>query len=306
MTSEVVEGRREPLDPRNIVDFQRQQEDLTKIVEEKRPQRLVAVTGGSGYGKSTLLVKLKFYCNWTLKIPAARVPVDELGDDHRPYTFAKAIHHQLKMKPKVKPYFREFERLNSARRRRDPTPFLTTGPGVDPADPLSLALSDVTDPVEDRPVPPSPVAWSTELEELAEERCLDALLAALDAATQTVPIAIMIDAFELCSDQLREWIEEQLITGCCLSTEQWVNLVVVVAGPDVPYDPGSEQVLPVDLPGTFERDDDIAEFLRKQGVDHPDAHDIEEARSVLEEGHGFLPLIGGAYKARSKHTNGGS
>ena len=111
-----------------VIDRDAEAELFRELLQLKDQRRLFLISDGEQRGKTTLLRKLKYQCDWdTPRIPCALVKLDELPDNHH-YALIEAIYDELET---AGVEFPQFQLNRDAIRLRNPEPFAARGSAFD-------------------------------------------------------------------------------------------------------------------------------------------------------------------------------
>jgi hypothetical protein len=213
----------------DIVDRGQETERFKDFLNLRTERRIFAVSDDSGWGKSTLLRKLRHVCERD-GVPVALIYLNELADLSE-FTLTREMVDQLHQAGVP---FPSFQQLNFARAFRDMYRFSDTYhslKGTIHADGASIHGGQVAglmfniqhaDKVEARP-------WSEEAEKEARLLCLDAFLVDLFAEARKRKVVIIADAVEYADEGLQRWLLRNLIARQVIGRSDH-RLVVVLSG----------------------------------------------------------------------------
>jgi hypothetical protein len=243
------------LDPRQYVDRETQQGLLRRMVSGEEEARVLLIAEASGQGKSDLLQKLRVNC----REGETRAPV--LLTDLRDLTTA----------------FGFVERATQSSANVDFIDNVLTG-FIDAYEQRTTVFVEVADPgpavennvavhgdVGDRAVVAGqyfavPAGQDSAQSHRAERKCLRAFLDDLRSWDQS-PVVLLIDHFNKAGDDLRRWVDEQLIRPCLHG--EFGHLVIVLAStPDEAPEYESPYVRRTGLDPLHTRREHVAQLMR--------------------------------------------
>ena len=155
-----------PPDPSLFFNRVAEQERFREMIQGREGSNLMFLVGEPGMGKTALLMRLRYSCQYEYQIPASMVGSDPSLDDPRLFKIVQTIAHDLGDVAGAN--FPEFNAFNSARVLKDRNAFteakFPSGPSV-----VADAFVDtfkVSDEANDSGVSPS---WTDEDENVAEK-----------------------------------------------------------------------------------------------------------------------------------------
>jgi hypothetical protein len=224
--------------------------DETKIVDRDSevavfagmlngPRRVLTVSDKPGMGKSDLLRKLRFVCEFRHDVPVALVDMQDF--QNRPEEFAiieKLVGDLSHNDPPGQPSFPVFNRLNKARIFQDRNSFYEQA--IDVRGQIDLQEANVSGgtiggvifQVEHAGTVALPT-WPAEAERAARELCVTAFFTDLLAAARERPMVILIDTVDSAGDTLLRWLFLDFLRKGLLANWADHRLVVVLAGKGV-------------------------------------------------------------------------
>lgn len=218
-----------------FIDRKVEQELFNSLLQFQGQKRLLIVSDRGGRGKSHLLKRLAYICEWERKppTPVSLVPLDQLKGN-RPIVLVERIRKDLG-KGKFELEFKEFDRLNEARKFRKAEVFGGgSGPIYGQADLQNAKVESggkAGGIVADTVIINKP-EWTPEIEELAAQKCMEAFVEDLRGQAKERGVVILLDAVDSKADQeLRQWAVDEFTENCCLNRKSAPErLVLVLAG----------------------------------------------------------------------------
>jgi hypothetical protein len=322
------------LDPRSLIDRQVEQEVFTELLPgpsqvNASSARVLVIGDRGGRGKSALLRRLLYNCRYEIKPPVngCLISLDNL-EDTSPFAFIKALHDGLKPVPDVdvRDRFAKFKQLNEARASKDDgafrsQPAWSLGQGI-----VGTSLAGTMAPgarnagvsieapnIRTQNIYQSGQAadWTAEQEYRAREKCIDAFFEDLRAVCATHAIVVLLDAWERCNIELREWIRDVFLGDRCLHPNpnlRPARLSIVIAGRH--YDPKTPYGLRVDefrpLFGSQQeyeamvRDrrslsdwdyEHVKQFMVNHGLDAPSDLEVAMIQEKLKQGRSLYYVL---------------
>jgi hypothetical protein len=267
------------LSPRDHIDRNGEQELFRGVVTYQSPARILTICDRGGRGKSSLLARLKYNCEFEIK---PRVPccLLELDDDEReptPFALVSAVvtGFTAGRGENVRDRFAKFTQVNDARMDR----MLALGADQSArrgAEPQAVGRAyaatmyggkniganfERADKVIVSPVP----QFTDDQEQRARELVTEAFFDDLRSTCATRPMVLLLDGWERCNLSLRDWIFQELLGNHVLHPETNLRpdkFAVVIAGR--PYEPGDTPFgLRLDeLRPLFDSDEDFSASVR--------------------------------------------
>jgi hypothetical protein len=239
-------------DPKNLIDRHAEQELFRNLMTFTLPARMLTIRDGGGRGKSSLLKRLQYNCRREIRpaIPACLIELDQLVDPS-PFEFVKQAVERINIPGR----FAKFQALNVPRTLKDFTVF---GQGIDPRfrEPRVGASTQATVGVQgslgegamavanythnENPTFQylQKAEFTDEQERLARQLCVEAFFEDLRVDCAVQPMVLILDTWERCNIQLRDWIVDEMLANHCFHQNTNLRpdkLAIVVAGR--PYDP---------------------------------------------------------------------
>jgi hypothetical protein len=191
-------------------------------------RRVLIVSDKPGQGKSVLLRKLRWLCDFQFGVPAALVPLEEYEQRPDELTLATDIVDQLAASVP----FDKFNHLASARSLREARSFerpfgvqgqvLATEAQISGGTVAGTVIQNASITLPD---------WDGPSEREARRQCLSAFHTELVEHSAEQPVVIIFDTLDKSPEPLRRWVFLQILKGAILDrTEQGHKLIVVVAG----------------------------------------------------------------------------
>lgn len=210
--------------PERVLDRTEEKKAFEALLAVEDEARLMTVRDKGRAGKSELLALLRWRCtDGDPSVPVCLVALDQL-QPQTPFAFVRTLERTLRACGLEFPRFRKIE---SAR--------LDQALGVN----LEINVGEMKDNAKvtglhaDGDININMVG---DLDELLQDRAVDAFVDDLRASYASSPMVLLLDAYEQCSEDLARWIRgflksEMLDAGAALE-----RLVVVIAGREVPVD----------------------------------------------------------------------
>jgi len=213
------------------------------LFEDER--RLVVLGDREGTGKSQLLQRLKFNCDYRLQVPASLVLLESNPDTSKGRkTVTSAIDFVDWLRSDLAKHlsFPRYDRLNEFRVNYIWAPFaqpLDIVQGLPQAAQVQMTVDKVEGGavtgvhIETLNLQP-PTTWpNREQERLANQKCIEAFLLDLRHAAARHPVVLLIDSYERAQPGLDDWIVDEFIQPLLLAQEgspRAERLLVVLAG----------------------------------------------------------------------------
>jgi hypothetical protein len=217
--------------PSDIVDRGDEAKRFEDLLEMAAERRVLAVSDDIGWGKSTLLRKLRHLCECR-QIPVALIFLNELAYSDE-FTLIATIADQLRQAGLILP---SFDKMNRARAFRDAGQFIQsyqTLQGAINTGGASISggqMAGVMFNIQ-RAENVELAHWTDETEKEARLLCLEAFLADLFSSAAQRPIVIMIDSVESADEFLQRWLLLSLIMNRVLARPDGDHkLLVVLSG----------------------------------------------------------------------------
>jgi len=300
--------------PRNLIDRNAEQELFRQLASFTSPARVLTICDKGGWGKSSLLKRLKYNCQYELDPPVAvcLIELNDLGDVSEFALVLKIVDELTTVgELTTRERFARFDELDNARMDRNAAAFsergghrvMATARAGTVAEGAVVAGINVqqADTVFTAEAP----EFTPEQARRAERACVQAFFDDLREVCATQPVALLFDAWERCNSTLRDWILDEFLRNHALhpdSARRPDKLGVVVAGR--PYDPASstEGLRPDEFRRFFRsqeemeasvlsvaslsewEEDHISQFMVLNGLSRPTAEDIQLIKSSLRRG----------------------
>lgn len=307
------------LDPRDLIDRHAEQELFTKLVHSDSA-RVLTICDRGGRGKSSLLRRLVYNCRYEFRpaVPACMVELDRI--DPSGFAVVSTIVNELDdVEPGMRSRFAKFAELDDARTLKDFSVFdvdTRSRVGVEVSGQAtagrvegvaagiyqhsgSITVNQRTD-------------FTEEQEQRAQRRCVDAFFEDLRTVCATDAVAIVLDAWERCYVDLRNWISEVFLRAHCLNPNpnlRPAKLAVVVAGrPHAPVE-APHGLRPDEFERLFDRREDfvtnilsvrslsewerehVRAFMVLNGCATPDDDDVDFIQSRLRKGWSLEKIL---------------
>lgn len=308
------------LNPRSLIDRDDEQELFRQLTSFNTAARMLAISDRGGWGKSSLLRRLLYNCQWELRPPAAACLIQ--FDDHKdpaPFALVSKIVEELSSVEgqNTRERFAKFNELDNARVFKiaaafdDGADYRSRGRQITAVSHAgSVGEGGVSAGLHVQHA--NKIEYSSERSEFTEEqerharmRCVQAFFDDLRTVCATQPIVLMFDAFEQCNVKLRDWILGEFLRNNVLHPDRNLRpdkLGIVIAGR--PYHPSSnpEGLRPDEFRPVFGSQadmeacvlsiaslskwdpDHISKFLILQGLQDPSQDDIRFIQSKLRQG----------------------
>jgi hypothetical protein len=221
--------------PDKFIDREFEQELFEELLALRDDARLLAIRGGGGMGKSSLLAKFQYRCRTVRpRIAVALAALDQLPDAS-PLALIREIVRQLAA---LHVDFTAFQQNETARMAGDfpsiramldfkyasfegASHMRIQGVNVERAErvAISTAIVQLTD----------------EQDSLAQEASVSAFFADLARHCAAAPAVIMLDAYDRCAPSLQRWLLEHFLEALCFDRDKRPpQLIVVLAGRELP------------------------------------------------------------------------
>lgn len=229
-------------EPNQIVDRESEAEVFAAIIQERSSRRILAVSDKPGRGKTDLLRKLRYQCEW-LSSPA--VPVALFDFDSRGVVQVVDILVSLAEQfadGTVPIELPRFETLSRARALENASQLRTAWGSVRGSINLTGAnlsgeaqAAGVINNIEIRHADnvSTNYEWSEKLERYAQRLCVEAFFADLLKAATERPVVLLFDTVNSADADTRRWLLTGLILRWLLRNWRSHKLIVVIAGTDV-------------------------------------------------------------------------
>jgi len=225
------------IDESQIIDREAEIEVFNSMLRCETPRRVLVVSDKSGMGKSDVLRKLRYLCEFTHNIPVALIDLRVFQS--RPDVFKLVLELQEALRSGGAA-FPAFDALNSARAFQDTNYFLeqmrsvralvdARGAHVDGQARVAGVMFNV-EHAGNVQLPP----WNEQAEIEAQSLCREAFLVDLLEYASERPVVLLFDTIDIDGgEELRRWLFLELISRRLLRDWQHHRLIVVLAGQQV-------------------------------------------------------------------------
>lgn len=303
------------LDPKDTIDRNAEQELFANLVSFAMSARILVISDKLDRGKSTLLKRLQYNCKYEIKpaIPACLVDLKDFPDA-APFALVEKIVTGLKIEDR----FPKFSPLNVARGSRNFAPFdsgaatvhgKVTVKGEQQGKSAGILIEEAA------VVQLAPAEWTAVQEDIAQKKCIEAFFDDLRVLCATQPIVIILDHWEKCTYDLREWIKNTFMGEHCVHPDKNLRpgkLAVVVAGNS--HEKAKEKfgIRNDEFVHLFNNEQEykdtvlsirslsdwdskhVREFLEQHGYDNVSDEDIDMLRDCLKRGRTLRHILGAA------------
>jgi hypothetical protein len=288
-------------DPANCINRVAEQELFEGLLPCEDTVRLLTIRDKGGRGKTALLHRLKYICEWKApRLPCSLVSLDAPAlSGAGPFDLIQTIGNDLVRSREVS--LRQYERYNIARMSKNFAPFTdalgdVTGI-VNARDARVESGGVVTGVYLNHPVFLPSNSWaSPEQEETARERCIGAFFEDIGHIGESRTVVLLLDTWEKGHPVLRDWIVNHLLYHHCFDpVKRPPRLVIVLAGRVLPdfkmllgdrYNGLVKSIESLD----WERQH-VAEFLEQQGFHFSDK-DLDFVYGKIQEGYSLNTAVG--------------
>jgi hypothetical protein len=281
--------------PRRIVDREPETAALKRMLEFTNPgrSRLLVISADGGHGKSSVLRRLHADCvKGRPEIPACLVDLGNL-----PETFLLVREARTRLRTVVS--FARFDAVNQARIGQNFATLLSV---------LAKGIVDARDAMIDRSVIAgvvyqvvqgnvtikgdqyvSGVTWTNDMEEFAQERCVEAFFSDLREHCGAAPLVLLLDSYDRADERMQTWIDLELLRRYAFDVDNRPDhLVIVLAGrPEALPDLIAEETDGLVEIRMLERFGELAlvrDFFAVNGRSAAEDEDSEYARAKLQAG----------------------
>jgi hypothetical protein len=218
----------------------RKEENLfVQLLSFSSSVRILAIKDGTGTGKSWLIRRYRQICRTsTCPVP---VGVIEFGDNqmNSAYGLIHAIAQELtKFGIKLPNYEIKNHLLHFPDTESAPIQAMVQARGVNLTKAYRPQMSGYTvnaDQVETLMVVNKPTQLNNDQKEVATRECIEAFMDDLQHIAADLPIVLLLDAYEKCPDNVKEWIEESFINHMFFNNPRNnQKLALVIAGQKLP------------------------------------------------------------------------
>jgi hypothetical protein len=295
-------------DPANCINRVAEQELFEGLLPCEDTVRLLTIRDKEGRGKTALLHRLQYICNWRIpRLPCSRVRLDAPAlTGAGPFDLIQAMRNELVNLGDVS--LPEFEYYNNARMSKVFAPFTAaSGRVTGTVDAQGATISGtVAGVIQYNPINVQPNSWaSPEQEETARERCIGAFFEDIGHIGESRTVVLLLDTWEKGHPVLRDWIVNRLLYHHCFDqVKRPPRLVIVLAGRVLPdfkgllgdrYNGLVKSIESLD----WERQH-VAEFLEQQGFHFSDK-DLDFVYGKIQEGYSLdtALVVAKAYSSKS-------
>jgi hypothetical protein len=222
-------------DLEKFIDREFEQELFEDLLKMRDDSRVLAIRADGGMGKSSLLEKFQYRC----RIMKPRIPVSLIALDQLPDASPVAILRQIARQ--LSAVGADFSMFNNNEGARIAGDFLSIRAfiGLDKAsfrDARDVHIRGINVERADRvSISGEVTKLTTEQDIVAQEASVTAFFTDLDRYCKDHTAVIMLDAYDRCDKQLKQWILEHFLEQVCFTLEQRpAHLVVVIAGREIP------------------------------------------------------------------------
>jgi hypothetical protein len=285
------------LEETSIIDREAEAETFSAMLECSTPRRIMVVSGKSGMGKSVVLRKLRYLCEYTHSIPVALADMANFQD--RPDTFALAASLRKMLVESAPPIPATFPRFDAANEQRSSAavglPALPSVQGTVDARSAKVSDSGQLGGVIVN-VYGGSSARTDEADAAARARCTELFLDDLLDCARQQPVALLFDSMEKAGDELKRWLFLDLIRKRLLPSRKDCKLIVVVAGQSVAQMVSDRlQAMAQDSiePASLSTWDikHVADFLRANKLGGLSDEEIMTVHRVLGIGHSLTAAL---------------
>lgn len=244
------------LDESKIIDRDVEAEIFNTMLRFETPRRILAVSDKSGMGKSDVLRKLRYLCDYTHGVPAALLDLVKFESRPEVFTLVSELRKALADSVRVLGVaaFPTFDAMNAARREHDRGILQQHQPSLQGI--VNLGGAQISDSAKvagqltaidhaDH-VYVTPPRWSDEDETEARSRCVESFLDDLLDGCRKQPAVVLFDTVDKAAGPIQRWIFLELIIKRLLPVRHDRKLIVVLAGQGV-ADMLSDRLKPTDL-----------------------------------------------------------
>jgi hypothetical protein len=311
--------------PKDLIDRDAERELFRTLVAYQSRARILTICDRGGRGKSSLLRRLRYNCQYEIKppVPSCLLELDSLSPE--PFAFASSLTQGFALRGEdVRKRFAKFNPLDGARTAKDFTPFDDGSSTRWSRNARVMAMASASAVQEGGKnigvnveqagtvqLPPLP-EFTEDQEQRARERCIEALFDDLRTVCATQPMVLLLDGWERCIVSLRDWIFDELLGNHVLHPDMNLRpdkLLVVIAGR--PYKPGEDvHGLRIDeFRPLFDSDQDfsatvlsikslsewdtqhIREFMALNGCPEPTEAEVNVIREKLSRGMSLEKIV---------------
>ena len=218
-----------------FIDREFEQELFEELLTLRDDARLLAIRGGGGMGKSSLLRQFQYRCRTVRpRIPVALVALDQLPDA----TALVLLREVVRQLAALHVDFAAFQKNENARMAGD---FPSIRAFLDFERASFSGARDIhirginVERAERVAISAKAVRLTPEQEDAAHKASVRAFFADLARHCEASPAVIMLDAYDRCPPPLQAWLLEHLLEALCFDRAQRPRqLIVVLAGRELP------------------------------------------------------------------------
>ena len=223
-------------DGAQVIDREAEAELFQELLRLEDQRQLFLVSDYKQRGKTTLLRKLKYHCDWHQpRIPCALVRLDDLPDSH-PFALVEALYDELQAAGVA---FPEFQRHRDAIRLRDPAAFMAQGVASFQHATISggqaagfitnVHVAQGSGPVVVNATPP---AWDASLETYAREAAIRSFFRELRTVCDEQLLVCLVDSVdEQANRTLISWVLDKFVRAQLLDAAECPRqFVMALAG----------------------------------------------------------------------------
>lgn len=282
------------IDASKIMDREAESEIFNSMLRYESPRRVLVVSDKSGMGKSALLRKLRYLCDWTHQCPVALIDLREF--ENKPDVF-ELVHRLKKGLNDGGATFPTFDALNSARVFQDPEPFRerararSVQGAVDARKARISGNARVAGTIVEHAEHVGTRPWNDQAENEAQALCCDAFLEDLLVYARGRTVVLLFDTVEKAGEELRRWLFLELIRQPLMRGWKDHRLIVVLAGQDVTEllterlgAEGRECIEPIASLSRWDLDR-VTEFLEVNGFTNLSRTAVRSIHGLLGVGH---------------------
>jgi hypothetical protein len=205
-----------------VIDRDAEAELFRELLQFTDQRRLFLISDKKHRGKTTLLRKLKYHCDWSSpRTPCALVRLDDLQDNH-PYALVEALYDQLQVAGVT---LQSFESARAAIRRRDPSHFAVQGSAhfggaYITGGQQAGAIANVEGGVGTLVLNPATVNWDPGMETLAREEAIREFFRELREVCRTQTVVCLVDTVDdQANRKLVDFVLEKFVRGQLLGAQ---------------------------------------------------------------------------------------
>ncbi len=288
--------------PKHTVDRTVEQDEFHKLLQFTDAARLLAIRDKQGTGKSTLLRRLQYNCQWNItpRMPANLIQLEE-PTVNTPFILIEKIRKgSFKTLP-----FKHFDECNKMRLTKNFALFTGPAPAYSGAVYAQGANLGGTNNLVSGQTVTTPQAqnmtinlgngtgdWGLEQEEFAREECIKAFFADLKALGDQQPLVILLDSYERCDPDLQQWLLNDLLWPLCLDVPiRPAKVILVIAGRELPdFSLHDQRVRSRESLAMWE-EDHVNDFLRLHGYDDLDDDDVDLVWDAIRRGKSIATAL---------------